>query len=337
MKDDDNPASDDNPPSVLWQKLVHYYCLLQWLGSVPIIAVLIFVVTVEEKDRQWWGVFNSYVFSIPFCILYLHPYFFYLTGQMSWRHALKTANENWVCWLSCGTQIVFQIPHQLFPHFLHLCRERFHDPEYSNLWGFPDWPFYAYGQADARWGDYHLYGENATGPLHTSWRNAVDGSRCVQGEADCEAYGHAPIVSLINWNDATFGVLVLIAYIAQRRLPSLRNQIVFWLLMIFRDATLWRETTEYFWMEHRLGYPSACQTGASPHTFEGCLDVDAECVVRAPNGGVPDGYDENWCHPHGVANLWTINVIWLIAPLLSPVWVFHKVMDEVAGKRKPNL
>ena len=101
-----------------------------------------------------------------------------------------------------------------------------------------EWPFYSYGLSDARWNGYG------------------------RGE------GIAPEVWLINWNDGCLGVLVAMAAVYHNThgggragrcggstgaradssggdgASSNASLIVLVLIVLFRDATLWRETVE---------------------------------------------------------------------------------------------
>merc|ERR1712083_82915 len=109
-------------------------------------------------------------------------------------------------------------------------------------------------------------------------------------------------VQLINWNDGLLGAMVGAAFAYDlwqgrrgRACPGPRLVLV--ILLIFRDATLFRETVEYFYFHHRTGY--ADTVGGLK-----CTHPISDLALR----------------PHGIANLWTVNVIWLIAPCLSMIW-----------------
>mgnify|MGYP003385166480 FL=1 len=134
-----------------------------------------------------------------------------------------------------------------------------------------EWPFYAYGFADSRWSTYR--------------HNGID-------------VGLAPEVWLINWNDSILGVLVLAAMIyCKREKQSISSTIILVLTVVFRDATLWRETVEYLWDHHRKGYPHTVQDEA----------------YRA----------------HGVILLYLVNFLWLIAPILSCVWAYFQLLTAM--------
>ena len=87
-------------------------------------------------------------------------------------------------------------------------------------------PFYSYGLSDARWNSYS------------------DGA------------GIAPEVWLINVNDGGLGLLVVMAAVYHSKYGGTKDVgtgdaagagslIVLVLVVLFRDATLWRETVEY--------------------------------------------------------------------------------------------
>ena len=55
---------------------------------------------------------NSYGFSIPMCLLYFWPLVSPFSSD-SFPVRLHEATLNWVIWLTCFTEIAFQIPHNL--------------------------------------------------------------------------------------------------------------------------------------------------------------------------------------------------------------------------------
>lgn len=173
-----------------------------------------------------------------------------------WQAAVSHATWNWVVWLSCMTEVVFQLPHNWFTDYLEYYKGTF-----------IDWPFVAYGIADSRWCYYT--------PL-------------------------APAVWLINYNDGALGVLCILALLFANPWPRIGGRststLVLVLTVVFRDATLWRETVEYMWDHHRHGYP---YTTTDP-------------VYR----------------PHAIAIVWLVNIIWLIAPLTTPIWAYHMIRKQ---------
>ena len=54
------------------------------------------------------------------------------------------ATVNWAVFISTGTEIAFQIPHNLFPSLLH-----------AHKGGIIEYPFAAYALADSRWAEYN--------------------------------------------------------------------------------------------------------------------------------------------------------------------------------------
>ena len=54
------------------------------------------------------------------------------------------ATLNWAVFISTGTEIVFQIPHNLLPALLH-----------AHKGGLIEYPFAAYALADSRWAEYN--------------------------------------------------------------------------------------------------------------------------------------------------------------------------------------
>ena len=127
------------------------------------------------------------------------------------------------------------------------------------------WPFYAYGLSDDRWSACtHIDARGGTRP------------------------GLAPEVWLINANDATLGALVLAAYVWRRRAVGERDATAaLALLVVFRDATLLRETVEYLFLQHHAaGYPYTTAAAAAGYDEKG---GDEEVVESG--GAQKDG----WC------------------------------------------
>jgi hypothetical protein len=206
-------------------------------------------------NREWWAVANSYGFSVSYCILYMYPLLApRCTAAVGFTARLHKATMLWAVWLSCFTELAFQPWHNLFVRQLHEQRGTV-----------LEWPFYAYGLTDARWSQYN------------------------------GGHGLEPEVWLINVNDAGWGFLVAIALVHQRlREGSWERPSLFLILtLLFRDATLWRETVEYMWDHHRNGYPHST----------------ADAALR----------------PHAIACLWTVNGLWLVAPLLTIVWAHQQL------------
>ena len=111
-------------------------------------------------------------------------------------------------------------------------------------------------------------------------------------------------VALINWNDGLLGLLVLGLYIYRERKYAEGYRasynaasIAFAIAVVFRDATLWRETVEYL-SEHYF----------SSHKF---TTSDPEIRTLA------------------VTNVYLINGLWLIAPILSPLWAWYIVNESM--------
>lgn len=137
------------------------------------------------------------------------------------------------------------------------------------------WPFWAYALADARW---------------------------LQFDALSKAL--PAVVWLINVNDFGLALVTLGALLWAARAQSRGARVAAWVLLVFRDATLWRETVEYLWDHHRLGYP---------HTVAGPL------------------------RPHSIAALWSVNALWLVAPLLTCVWVGQQLLADEDTRRRAKV
>lgn len=117
--------------------------------------------------------------------------------------------------------------------------------------------------------------------------------------------GLADEVWLINVNDGGLGVLLAIVLAYQVVTKGLKKpSLLLILLTVFRDATLFRETVEYMWDHHRKNYP---------HTT-------SDVVLR----------------PHAIACLWLVNVMWLIAPILTVVWAWQQLKGDNQRQAKKN-
>lgn len=87
------------------------------------------------------AILNSYTFSVAYCLLYMYPFFSPLRMHDGdfWSR-LRTAHGHWVVWMSCFTEIVFQIAHNVFV------------PQLNELKGtMVEWPFFRYGQVFVCW------------------------------------------------------------------------------------------------------------------------------------------------------------------------------------------
>ena len=219
--------------------------LLGFLFSTPLTAFFVFILGSEH--REWWALANSYCFSSAYCLLYLWP-LIGPRGDASNAERLDAATRNWIIWLSCFTQISFQIPHNLFTGALSRSRG-----------SLVEWPFYAYALSDSRWAAYD-----------TVW-------------PDGKTVGLPPEVWLINLNDAGFGLLVFCLYLRARSVASQpaafpRARLLLALAVLWRDATLFRETFEYLVVQHHgAGYPF---TTVDPDYRGHAIACLCECTSR---------------------------------------------------------
>jgi hypothetical protein len=247
--------------------------LVIFLGSTPVSAFAVYAL--GSVHREWWAIANTYGFAGAYCLLYLWPLLSPARGAASLAERVDAATHNWIVWLSCFTQIAFQIPH-------NLCTATLASSRGSLL----EWPFYAYGLSDARWAAYT-----------TRW-------------PDGRTIGLPPEVWLINVNDASFGAVVLWAFVRARShsmaphsMASHKARILLALVLMWRDATLFRETVEYLMLQHHgTGYI---------HTVTG----------------------DSSLRPHAIVCLWLINGLWLVCPVLSALWAWNVIMRAVASKQ----
>merc|ERR1712150_254021 len=77
---------------------------------------------------------------------------------------------------------------------------------------------------------------------------------------------------------------------------QLGSSFVVILVTLFRDATLWRETVEYMLDHHQKGYP---YTIKNMHYRQ-----------------------------HAIVCLWTVNILWLVAPCLTVIWAYQQIVES---------
>ena len=109
-------------------------CLALFLLSTPLSCYAVFGL---GYSRGWVAIANSYVFSLAMLGLYVLPL---LRLGAPAEERLHRATLNWIVWLSVFTEVVFQIPHNVFVAQLHAARG-----------GLLEWPFFSYGLSDGRW------------------------------------------------------------------------------------------------------------------------------------------------------------------------------------------
>jgi hypothetical protein len=219
-----------------------------------------------EFPREQAAILNSYAFSIAFWGLYLTPLISPVSTG-SFKERLRLSHRNWILYLTCFTEAI-QIVHSLSCSFLYAARDQ---PQ--------EWAFYAYSLSDKRWRDY-----------------SPDGGR---------SYGLPFEVNLINLNDGLLGFVVLCCWLYWNRESTPRTSAVLALAVVFRDATLWRETVEYLLQHHFQGYPYST----------------AHPALR----------------PHAIFLLWSINGLWLICPIFTLIWAYHLMLPEEVGKSKTGM
>lgn len=184
-----------------------------------------------------------------------------LPGYGSLFERANMATQHWHWFLSGAVVVLFQSLHNWGAPLLHAHK------------GKPlAWSFEAYALSDKRWTEFN------------------DGA------------GLHDYVFAINCNDVGLSLLALLAlYLERRRLGSWTAfSPIVTTIALFRDATMWRETVEYLYEHHRLGYP---------HTIDGPL------------------------RPHAIANLYLVNIIWIAGPMLN-VWVAAENINRAIRKAK---
>lgn len=237
--------------------LVAHILLAIFLCSTPITVFYAFQLA---YDREYCAIANSYAFSSTMVLMYLWPFVNPFSKQ-KWFDRVNEATLIWIIILTCFTEILFQIPHNLMVQQLE-----------DSKGGIMEWPFYCYGLSDSRWSEYH------------------------------GGVGLAPEVWLINFNDSILGAIVVIALLYRKyQQGSAASRITLCLAVVFRDATLWRETVEYFWDHHRKGYP---YTTNGPY------------------------------RQHAIVCLWLVNIIWVIAPVVSLCWAYMEMQALLSAPKR---
>jgi len=182
-------------------------------------------------------------------------------GYGSFFRRANMATQHWHWFLSGVVVVLFQALHNWGAPLLHAHKGR------------PlAWSFEAYALSDSRWTEFN------------------DGA------------GLDDYVFAINCNDVGLSFIALVAlYVERRRLGSWTAfSPIVTTIALFRDATMWRETVEYLYQHHSLGYP---------YTTQG--------EYRA----------------HAIANLYLVNIIWIVGPMLN-VWVAAENIKRAIAKAK---
>jgi hypothetical protein len=184
--------------------------------STPVAVVAHYVYNI---DRAQCAIWNSYGFSTAMIAMYIYPFLIPLSKEYTLNHRIHKATMNWIIWLSVFTEVVFQIPHNLFVKQLHAAK------------GTPlEWPFYSYGLSDFRWNNYH----DGTGLSPEVW-----------------------LINWNDAGLGLVVLATLLFYYGSKK--NTQSTIALVLATLFRDATLWRETVEYMWDHHRKDYPLTTQ------------------------------------------------------------------------------
>ena len=63
------------------------------------------------------AIYNSYSFSLGYLFLWLKPLLL-SPASTAWAERIQRATSHWIVWMSCFTQLAFQIPHNLAVPFL---------------------------------------------------------------------------------------------------------------------------------------------------------------------------------------------------------------------------
>ena len=119
--------------------------LFGFLASTPVACTQVFL---RGGDRMWWAMWNSAAFSVSYCLLYAFPLLWPTPTGLgsvcgSFASRLDLAQRHWIVWLSCFTELSFQLAH-------NLCARQLYEAQGGPL----EWPFFAYGLSDSRWSSY---------------------------------------------------------------------------------------------------------------------------------------------------------------------------------------
>ena len=88
-------------------------CLGFFLLSTPAAAYFTYV---QGYPKETAAIYNSYAFSLGYLFLWLLPL---VAGAGAWKERVNRATSHWIIWMSCFTQLSFQIPHNLATPFLY--------------------------------------------------------------------------------------------------------------------------------------------------------------------------------------------------------------------------
>jgi hypothetical protein len=199
-------------------------------------------------------------YAFSTAMVLLWVYPFVWPGCGSFYERALMATQHWHWYLAGIVVVAFQSLHNWGAPLLHAHK------------GQPlAWSFEAYAMSDRRWTEFN------------------------------DGRGLDDYVFAINCNDVGLSAIALLATLIERiRLGSFSAfSPIVTVLALFRDATMWRETMEYLYEHHRLGYP---------HTISGPY------------------------RPHAIANLYLVNVIWITGPMLN-IWVASQQIKRELAKK----
>ena len=216
-----------------------------------------------NTDSLCFSVYSGIAAGIGISGLYFYPWIL-LNKPISER--LKIATMNWIS-LSVFEELVFQIPHNALLSLIY---------EYQGPYSeYIKYVFFAYGLADSRWNDFNP--ENYFGLPWGVWtKNLLEG-----------AGGFAILVTFLYQKFAN-----------QKTTSDVIKSLPFLLVVLFRDAMLFRQNFSYLTDQHMENYIYSLS-----HEF---------------------GYRNE-----SIAVLYLINAIWSIAPVTTAIWVFSTIEERI--------
>lgn len=249
-----------------------------YVGSVPVIIYIMQTNNVQINDAGdepiFYGVLNTHLTAAGINGLFIYPFILLLFGMYNGKQCLNKAVQNWI-YLSCFEEVIFQIPHNVFSKYIYSIQGS------GNLL---EYPFYVYGLSDSEWNNYY-YGSGLSWQVFTC--NTFEG-------------GSGLILTLLQ--------IYLYLFDSPKnkkinnRMSNMR--LIFILLVVFRDAGLFRQTVSYLLDQHVANYPYSIQ--------------------------------HNLYRNFAVAGLYTINGLWIIAPMFTIIWAFKQIKSFNNQSYKSN-
>ena len=234
----------------------------------------------DDEETLTYAFTNMYIFSVGLLGLYIYPWF--IPGY-TWFERLEKMTFNWLA-LSVFEEMFFQVTHNLIEGYLYRVQGKG-----SVL----EWPYFVYGLCDSRWNDYS-FNKGLAWEIYTN--NMLEG-------------GSGTIIIIILFLEKYYWKISkhideselnqnIVSHVNSQR-KRYPHSLLLILVIIFRDAMLFRQTFSYMSDQHLENYPFS---------------------FRNSSGDFPNAF-----RPLAIGGLWFINGIWLIAPITSLFWAWREL------------